>query len=236
MTTEEKTVSKDERIRRVRLGDLKKVLLRRYGYELPEGDDAALEDLELLLDVVSLSPTHDVRQRMKNQIEILAPWIDTETAYELIENVLAKPPYLRKIKKEDLGQRLNLTFLERQALGIRTIAPADLTTEEFAERRKERRRAKRREQKERARRRAGIKSRITKRATSNEHLKPWARMNMSRATWYRRRARSETARETAAGANVLLDKVEKFVSHSAGGEAEGLPRKEVTLKKKGEAA
>src|SRR5262249_47590892 len=127
MATKENAVSKDERIRRLRLGDIRRVLHRRYrGYELPGGDDAALEDLELLLDVVSLSPAHDVPRRMKNQIELWAPWMDTAQSYELVEAVLRKPPYLRKIKKWDLGQKLNLTFLERQALGIRTIDPADL--------------------------------------------------------------------------------------------------------------
>src|SRR5262249_8460186 len=164
---------------RLRLGDLKRVLHHRYrGYELPEGDDAALEDLELLLDVVSLSPALDVRRRMKNQIELCAPWMDTAQSYELVENVLRKSECVRKIKKWALGQKLTLTFLERQALCIRTIAPADLTPEEFAEKRREMRRIKRREQKARARRKAGARSRINYRTTSLTHRKPWKKANM----------------------------------------------------------
>ena len=228
MTIKRESVSKDERIRRLRLGELKRVLLRRYGHELPD-DDAGRADLELLLDVVSFA--RDARRRMKNIIETWAPWMDTAESYELVENVLRKPPYERKIKKDDLGERLNLTFLERQALGIRTIAPADLTPEEFEEKRREQRRAKRREQKERARRKAGVKSRIVKRATSLAHLKPWEKLKMSRATWFRKRARGETARETNAGVYKLLDKVETQESHSVCGEVEGLPRKGVGSRK-----
>src|SRR5262249_36765413 len=115
MTTKRESLSKDERIRRLRLGELKRVLLRRYGHELPD-DDAGRADLELLLDVVSFA--RDARRRMKNIIETWAPWMDTAQSYELVENVLRKPVYERKIKKDDLGAALNLTFLERQALSI----------------------------------------------------------------------------------------------------------------------
>jgi hypothetical protein len=39
---------KQEIIRRVRLGHLKRLLRQRYGFELPD-DDAGREDLELVL-------------------------------------------------------------------------------------------------------------------------------------------------------------------------------------------
>src|SRR5262245_5719940 len=181
MTTKRESLSKDERIRRLRLGELKRVLLRRYGHELPD-DDAGRADLELLLDVVSFA--RERRRRMKNIIETWAPWMDTAEAYELVENVLRKRAYERKIKKDELGAALNLTFLERQALVIRTIAPADLTPEEFEEKRKDRRRAKQREQKMRARRKTGVKSRVAYRATSLVHQKPWQRDGISERTWY----------------------------------------------------
>ena len=61
MTSKRETINKDERIRRLRLGELKRVLLRRYGHELPE-DDAGRADLELLLDVMSFA--RDARRRM----------------------------------------------------------------------------------------------------------------------------------------------------------------------------
>jgi hypothetical protein len=203
-------MSSSENLRRRRLGDLKRVLRHRYGHELPD-DDAGRADLELLLDVVSFA--RDAKRRMKNVIETWAPWMDTAESYELVENVLQKPEYLRKVKAADLGARLNLTWEERHELSIRTIAPADLTPEQFEDRRRERRRAKQRVQKERSRRKAGVKSRIVRRATSLTHLKPWAALRMSRATWYRRR-RSETAGETDVSSHKLLDSRETDVSQS----------------------
>ena len=42
--------------------------------------------------------------------------MDTAESYELVENVLRKPEYLRKLKAADLGARLNLTWKERETL------------------------------------------------------------------------------------------------------------------------
>lgn len=184
-----------EGIRRLRLGDLRNIFRARYGPVLPD-DDAGRADLELLLDCVSFVP--DPKYRMKNIIEVWAPWMDTPEAYELVEAVLRKPDYIRKIKADDLGKLINLTYAERKKLGIRTIAPADLTPEEFEEKRKERRKEKESARQTRRRRKAGAKSRTA----SLAHVKPWEREGISRATWYRRR---ETGRETGPYANKLLD-------------------------------
>jgi hypothetical protein len=104
-------LQKNESLRRRRLGDLKRVLRHRYGHELPD-DDAGRADLELLLDVVSFAP--NARNRMKCIIETWAPWMYTAESYELVESILRKPEYLRKIKAADLGAKLNLTWEERQ--------------------------------------------------------------------------------------------------------------------------
>jgi hypothetical protein len=178
-----KRLNSAEAIRRLRLGDIKKVLYSRYGYVLPD-DDAGRADLELLLDCVSFVPNAPFR--MKNIIEVWAPWIDTAEAYELVEAVLRKPEYLKKIKADDLGKLINLTYAERKKLGIRTIAPADLSPEEFEARRKERRRENDRARKTHKRRQAGVRSRTTYRATALRKLRPWERLGISERTWYRR--------------------------------------------------
>ena len=174
-----------EALRRRRLGDLKRVLRSRYVHTLPD-DDAGRDDLELLLDVVSF--VANARYRMKNEVEIWAPWMSTEESYELVEHVLRKPEYLRKIKAAPLGEKLGLTYREREALGIRTIRPGDLTPEQFQEKRREKRREKDRARKLRRRRRTGAKSRVVYRATSLSRQKPWERLGISRRTWERRRA------------------------------------------------
>jgi hypothetical protein len=200
ITTKKIGMSKTDMTRRLRLGDLRKVLRFRYGPTLPD-DDAGRDDLELLLDVVSFAP--DARRRMKNIIETWASWMSTKESYELVDHVLRKPDYLRKIKKDQLGEKLNLTYQERQALGIRTIAPADLTPEEFEERRKERRREKDRERKRHRRCKAGVKSRTVYLATSLAQLKPWEREGISRRTWERRRTRG-APRVASVSANKLF--------------------------------
>jgi hypothetical protein len=217
-------MSKSEMLRRLRLGDLKRLLWSRYGQILPD-DDAGRADLELLLDVVSFVP--NARYRLKNITETWAPWMDSAAAYELVEAVLRKPDHLRKLKADQLGEKLNLTYEERRALGVRTIAPADLSPDEFADRRRDARRAKDRASKERSRRKAGTKSRLTYLATSLARLKPWAALGISRRTWERRRA--SAAGVASVSAHKLLDKEETDLRQSIPAESqqEGLPRKRV---------
>lgn len=202
-------VSKQEAIRRLRLGDIKKLLRSRYGPTLPD-DDAGLADLELMLDCVSFAP--NARFRMKNIIEIWAPWMDSRESFDLVENVLRKPHYLRKIDAAELGNRLNLIWKEREKLAIRTIAPVDLNSDEFAQKRKDCRREKARVRQSRRRRKAGTKSRISYLATSLTKQQPWRAQGISRATWYRRR---ETSRETSVSRNKLLDSGMTDLSHKA---------------------
>jgi hypothetical protein len=210
-------LQKNESLRRRRLGDLKRVLRHRYGHELPD-DDAGRADLELLLDVVSFAP--NARNRMKCIIETWAPWMYTAESYELVESILRKPEYLRKIKAADLGAKLNLTWEERQSLVIRTIAPADLTPDEFEERRKERRREKARARQARQRHKAGAKSRIS----SLARLKPWERLGISRRTWYRRRG---TDGGTSPSRHKLLHSSVTNPCQSVGGQRQWEIEKEV---------
>jgi hypothetical protein len=214
-----------EALRRRRLGDLKRVLRSRYGHTLPD-DDAGRDDLELLLDVVSFVP--NARYRMKNIIQTWAAWMSTNESYELVEHVLRKPRYLRKIKAAQLGDRLSLTYREREALGIRTIRPGDLTPEQFEERRKEKRKAKKRALKERARRKAGVKSRIVYLATSLSRQKPWQREGISRRTWERRRARDASV--ASAASHKLLVSGETDLRHFRKLRASGNSRKGVAVK------
>ena len=157
-----------ETMRCLRLGELQKILRWRCGRELPD-DDAGREYLRLLLEVVSLGP--DARGRMLNQIQIWAPWMDSQEFCQLIDSVRRKPEYFRKRKADQLGEEINLTYDERQRLRIRTIAPADLTPAEFSEKRRERRREKQRENQRKRRRKAGVKSRTVYLATSLTKLK-----------------------------------------------------------------
>jgi hypothetical protein len=169
-----------ETIRRLRLGDLQKFLRWRYGPILPD-DDAGRDDLYEMLLAISLGPEAD--QKIENAIAIWAPWMDADERLPLIDRINRTPLYLRKPNARALGQKLNLTNQERQALGIRTIAPIDMTDEQMAEQRKARKRA--RELRRRLAR--GSKPRNIYLAGSLTRKKPWEIEGISRATWYRRR-------------------------------------------------
>ena len=120
---------------------------------------------------------------MKNAIEIWAPWMDAGEALEFINRVNRAPDYLRKPSASVLGEKLRLLNHEREALGIRTIKPVDLTDEQLAEQRK----AKKRASDERRRRKAGKKPRETYLANALTRLKPWEAEGVSRRTWFRNR-------------------------------------------------
>jgi hypothetical protein len=167
-------------IRRLRVGDLQKVFRWRYGYTLPD-DDAGREDLRELLLPVSLGC--EAGRKMQNAIEIWAPWMPAAEAGHLIDDINRTPAYLRKPKARELGHRQNITNQMREALGLRTIAPCDMTPAQLMQWRK----AKKRASAERWRRKAGKKPRQAYLANALSRTKPWKMEGISRSTWYRRR-------------------------------------------------
>jgi hypothetical protein len=175
-----------EMIRRQRVGDLKKILRWRYGHALPD-DDAGREDLRELLLPISMG--REAGRKMKNAIEIWAPWMDATEAGQLIDDVDRTPTYLRKPNARELGLRQNVTNQTREALGLRTIAPSDMTPAQLVEWRKTKKRAR----DERRRRKAGKKPRPAYLANSLSRTKPWEMEGICRRTWERRRQKQRVA-------------------------------------------
>lgn len=165
-----------EPLRRVRVGDMRKLLRHRYGHQLPD-DDAGRDDLRDLLILHSLAPRDAVR-KMRNEIEIMAPWMDGE-AEQMIEQVSMTPRGERKLTAKQLGERQRLTNEEREHLQLWTMLPVDLSKEQLAEQ-------KRTKERNRKRRRRGSISRGAYLAKSKSKLKPWEAEGISRRTWYRR--------------------------------------------------
>jgi hypothetical protein len=165
-----------ETIRRQRLGDLRRLLLHRYGPVLPD-DDAGREDLIELLKPISLGP--NAAKRMKQEMELVAPWASAAA----IDHVNRLPIWERKPKAEALGQRMRTTNAERERLRLWTIAPIDMTGEQMAEQRKAKARGRERER----RRRKGAKPRADYLAQALSRTRPWEMLGISRRTYYRRR-------------------------------------------------
>ena len=128
-------MNKVERIRRCRLRDLRGLFRSRYrGPTLPD-DDAGREDLVELLLPISLGPD-DFRTKIRNEIELVAPWMDSAEAALLIKKITGLPRRKRCATARALGERQRVTNAERQALRLGTIKPCDRTDVELTEQRK----------------------------------------------------------------------------------------------------
>ena len=171
-------VNKDERIRRLRLRDMRNYLRGRYGHTLPD-DDAGREDLRELLNPISVGPNAAIK--MPKAIEIWAPWMNPKEAGELMDDINLMPIWLRKPKGRELGKRLRVTNQMRQQWRLWTVAPYDMTDEQLAEWRKarDRERKRRKRQQTRAQYLAGF-------TNSERQTKPWLALGIKRRAYYKR--------------------------------------------------
>jgi hypothetical protein len=104
----------------------------------------------------------------------------------LIAEIMALPRKERMPSAKVLGDRLQVTNAERERIGIRTMLPFDRTKPQLEEQRKAKARAKA----QRRRLKRGGRTREAYLATFRQRSKPWEFAGMSKATWYRRKARA----------------------------------------------
>jgi hypothetical protein len=191
-------LSHDELMRRLRLGDVRKLVRDRCGPILPD-DDAGREYLKELLLPISLWP-YEARkgrgrieiwgptEKMRCEIERWAPWMSDDEAQEILDDINLTPEWQRRPAARTLGKRLNLTYAERARLLLRTIGPCDMTEKVMAlmRKQKKRRQDKLRRQKQ---------PRTEYLAASLSQTQPWLELGVSRRTYYRR-IKQEQARGT----------------------------------------
>jgi hypothetical protein len=173
-----------EIIRRVILGELNRIFRDRYGPEFPD-DDAGRDDIELLCKLHALHPTHG-REKMKNAIEVWAPWMKKDEAELIMSDCLVIDSRRIRPWPNELRDKIGLSTIDYERLKAWHVPPIDKTLEELAEYRK----AKRSTRAESTRRKAGAKPRSIYLSNSQSRLKPWESQGISRATWYRRRETS----------------------------------------------
>ena len=185
-------LSHDELLRRLRLGDLRKLLRDRCGSVLPD-DDAGREYLRELLLPISLGPNEAVKRgrveiwgptdRMRAEIERWAPWMSEDEARELRIEINGMPVWQRRPMARTLGERLNVPYPERARLGLRTIGPCDVSEKAMETMRKQKKR-----QRDKLRRQRQPRAEYL--AASLAQTKPWEQEGISRRTWERRRVAS----------------------------------------------
>jgi hypothetical protein len=163
----------------LRLRELNRLFRARYGELFPD-DDAGREDVILLAHHLA-HLNGDAVKRIVSVTELRAPWMTTAEARIMAERISAKPLVW---SADTLAWRLGLTLADRTRLKIRTIGAIDSSVKK---RRAERRNRDRAYQAER-RQAAGAKPR----SRSDERLKPWIELGVSRRTWYRRKTHAPT--------------------------------------------
>jgi hypothetical protein len=182
-------------MRRLRLGDLRKLFADRCRGRLLPDDDAGREYLKDLLLPISLGPNEAVKRsrtieiwgptdRMRREIELWAPWMSEDDTEELLDDIKLTPEWQRKPMARTLGERLQVTYAERARLQLRTIGPCDMTEAAMALIRKQKKR-----QRNRLR---YAQSRAVYLAASLSQTKPWEQEGISRRTWERRRVVSQS--------------------------------------------
>jgi len=141
-------------------------------------DDAGRDDVLLYCAVrlsAGVSPAAASREVVR-----FAPWLSEEEAAALATRAASEREQ-KELTAEGIGQRLNLRNETRVRLSINTIAPADISPEERAARRKARDAASARARRA-MKRAAAIADRPPK-------VEPWTEIGISRRTYFRRKAK-----------------------------------------------
>jgi hypothetical protein len=174
-----------ETVRRLRYGDVLKLIRDRYGANGVPDDDAGRPDLMELLYLASMAPA-GAEKKVRNNIELYAPWMQTDEVEALIQHLSLTPHYQKVRTAEELGRLLHLTNAERERLKLWRIRPVDITAEQLAQQTKERERNRRAAQ----RRNKGIRTKEAYLAELADRPKPWLIEGISRRTWERRQKQS----------------------------------------------
>jgi hypothetical protein len=104
----------DVRLAHLRWRELQRLMRARYGVVMPD-TGAARRDLEILLGYAILTD-----HKPQHQVDLLAPWMDQDEADHMSAH---QRPVLHKA--DDLAQKLDLQYCDRQALAITTIGAID---------------------------------------------------------------------------------------------------------------
>jgi hypothetical protein len=82
--------SKWETLRKLRFGDVRKLIIHRYGPAGCPDDDAGRPDLMELLYLASLAPA-GAEKKVANLIELYAPWMQPDEVEALIQHLSLNP-------------------------------------------------------------------------------------------------------------------------------------------------
>jgi hypothetical protein len=161
---------------KLRMAELERLYLDRYGSNVFPDDDSGRHDLRLWTDHAAQVGVHYITGRAR----VLAPWLTDDG----LDDVIDRAGRGKHWTADDLGNELNLTDAERTRLDIRTIAPVNRTKAQRMKRNKKRRATA--EAQRRAK--AGAKPQ----ALSEARTKPWLALGISESTYRRRKRQADS--------------------------------------------
>ncbi len=168
-------------VRSLRAGEVKRILLDRYGRFLPN-NGSGRDAIQLVAECLVLV-RGDVRQKIEGFIVTHAPW----AVHEIDAVTEAAVVAARWLSPDEMAWRIALSVADRKRLRIRTIGAVGVT----ARQRKTQQKNTRAEREAERRRDAGAKSREDYLVGSLSRTEPWKQLGISRAQWYRRRKRQD---------------------------------------------
>ncbi|MBG6209238.1 hypothetical protein IWQ49_003909 [Labrenzia sp. EL_126] len=177
-----------------RLREIDKLLTHRHGQTIPDTDDVEwiVPPIAALFRVEAVVPGgifETDEQAFVNFMRWLKRWVPSASrefgllVWSQVSDCRHRP------KADDLADALGVTLAERTFLNLTQIGACDVTTEKRKAIAKERKKTKDRLAKQEKRRKAGAIPRAQYEAESISRKKPWQEAGVSRATYYRRKAK-----------------------------------------------
>jgi hypothetical protein len=160
-------------LRRIRCREIARLVAYRHG-EWPDTDDANI----YLVAVAYHLPRNDLCWHVGNWLYSKFGVAYADTVLDAVARDVIHSPRQR-LRADDIGKMLRVTYAERQQLKLHTIGCHDVSRRGRTLLRKRRRRDRERER----RRRKGA----VPRSQSLSRSQPWIAEGISRRTWYRRR-------------------------------------------------
>jgi hypothetical protein len=160
----------------LRIGELKKFARHKWGHEIPEEAEGGRVWVRVLANSLA-ALVGDPKDRIRDAINLWAPWIDEDEVDEIVEMIDLSPT---SYSADSVARAIELDSETRRHLNIRTIGAVDCLVDE----REDLRRAKGRARE--AKRRA--KMRVAKAHRMNlSEVRPWDAIGISRSSFYRHR-------------------------------------------------
>jgi hypothetical protein len=206
------------------LREIERVVNDRHG-TVPDTDDADVYLIpvaqcfrKILVDKGKPASVDAVMQRFGFWCERWAPGLSTDQVADIVRGVLAQP---KLDADDDLGATLRLSYADRQRLGIRTIGSYDVDRKSRTKLARARKQERDRLHAEEIRRAKGAIPRAVYEARGLSKMKPWEKMGISRATYYRRGANAHAEIETSPSPHSSFYQQATDLSRLAQGQPQG---------------